>query len=138
MQALHQNPPLYRTLLSPFSKAIMVASPTAARHNHQRSQAAAAAPSPPPQTKKKNAHKHEVYLAFGSNLGDRLSHIQNALDELEAATLPPAFAPGSVHVCDTSALYESLPMYYHDQGRFVNGVIKVNLFRSPSFVCPQH
>lgn len=58
----------------------------------------------------------EVYIALGSNLGDRLHTIEQALDHLEKS---------GVHVLDVSSLYESEPMYVQEQPQFLNAVCKV-------------
>lgn len=83
----------------------------------------------PIQTERAHHHQsrtlHEAYLAFGSNLGQRYANIHKALEEL--ASPATAVAEPSVWVLDSSHLYESLPMYYQDQGRFLNGVVKVRL-----------
>lgn len=57
-----------------------------------------------------------VFLAIGSNIGDRVANITRAVRLLEEA---------GCKVLDTSRLYESEPMYVEDQDRFVNGVIEV-------------
>ena len=51
-----------------------------------------------------------VYLALGTNLGDRASNLRQAL-----AALPPAF-----HVQTVSPVYETEPMYVETQPRFLN------------------
>lgn len=57
-----------------------------------------------------------VYVALGSNLGDRISHIEEACREMEAR---------GIRVKRTSSLWETEPMYYTDQDRFVNGACEV-------------
>ncbi|RME88547.1 MAG: 2-amino-4-hydroxy-6-hydroxymethyldihydropteridine diphosphokinase [Anaerolineae bacterium] len=57
---------------------------------------------------------HVVYLALGTNLGDRLANLRAALD-----TLPPA-----VRVLATSPVYETPPWGYTDQPPFLNMVIR--------------
>lgn len=57
-----------------------------------------------------------VFVAIGSNIGDRVANITKAVRLLEEA---------GCKVLDTSRLYESEPMYVEDQDRFVNGVIEV-------------
>lgn len=74
--------------------------------------------------------RHHVFLAFGSNLGDRQGNIQRALLQLENPVLLPGTATSSTHppalrILDSSFLYESLPMYYQDQSPFLNGVVVV-------------
>ena len=63
----------------------------------------------------------QVYLAFGSNLGDRVENIRRALD---------ALAP-DVRVLRVSPLYETAPAYVTDQPRFVNGVLRADTDLSP-------
>ncbi|KAI8983514.1 Dihydropteroate synthase-like protein [Pilobolus umbonatus] len=58
-----------------------------------------------------------AYIAFGSNVGDRVKNINMALDRIESHC-------NSV-VIDTSFLYETPPMYYEKQASFLNGVCKV-------------
>jgi 2-amino-4-hydroxy-6-hydroxymethyldihydropteridine diphosphokinase len=52
----------------------------------------------------------DVYLALGSNLGDRANNLRNAL-----AALPPAFIVDTV-----SLVYETAPMYMEAQPKFLN------------------
>lgn len=52
-----------------------------------------------------------VYLGLGSNLGDRRSMLQAALDALESA---------AVHIRRISPVYESEPQDLRDQGWFLN------------------
>lgn len=64
---------------------------------------------------------HLVYIGFGSNIGDRLAHIQNAihaLSETEGITLPKI-----------SSIYQTDPVGYETQAQFLNGVaaIQTNL-----------
>ncbi|KAI9138925.1 Dihydropteroate synthase-like protein [Paraphysoderma sedebokerense] len=63
---------------------------------------------------------HTVYLAFGTNVGDLIGNVRNAIKALEQEC--------SCTVIDTSFLYETAPMYVTDQPSFLNGVCKV--------VCP--
>jgi dihydroneopterin aldolase/2-amino-4-hydroxy-6-hydroxymethyldihydropteridine diphosphokinase/dihydropteroate synthase/2-amino-4-hydroxy-6-hydroxymethyldihydropteridine diphosphokinase/dihydropteroate synthase len=58
-----------------------------------------------------------VYLALGSNMGDRAGLMHRALRELQIR--------GIGKLIDTSFLYESSPMYVLDQPPFLNSVIKV-------------
>lgn len=59
--------------------------------------------------------KNGVYLAFGTNQGNRLKNVKQSIDELSRR---------KVHVTRCSALYQSEPMYYTDQPRFLNGVFE--------------
>lgn len=58
----------------------------------------------------------EVFIALGSNLGDRLKTIEQALEILESS---------GVDIQDVSGLYESEPMYVQEQPKFLNAVCKV-------------
>lgn len=58
-----------------------------------------------------------VFIALGSNVGDRLEAIEaacRAIDDDE-----------DMQVIQTSSLYETEPMYVEDQARFLNGVCEV-------------
>jgi dihydroneopterin aldolase/2-amino-4-hydroxy-6-hydroxymethyldihydropteridine diphosphokinase/dihydropteroate synthase len=60
--------------------------------------------------------RHQVFIALGSNLGDRLGTIEKSLHALENA---------GVRIEDVSGLYESEPMYVEEQPQFLNAVAKV-------------
>ncbi|KAI8349669.1 Dihydropteroate synthase-like protein [Blakeslea trispora] len=60
-------------------------------------------------------YQQTAYIAFGSNVGDRVDNINQALVLLE----------DQCSVLDTSFLYETPPMYYTDQPAFLNGVCKI-------------
>lgn len=62
-----------------------------------------------------------VYLAFGSNLGDRVANIRRAV-----AMLAP-----EVRVIRISPLYETAPAYVADQPRFVNGALAAETALAP-------
>jgi 2-amino-4-hydroxy-6-hydroxymethyldihydropteridine diphosphokinase len=59
-----------------------------------------------------------AYLGIGSNLGDRLAHLQLAVDEL-------AKAPG-VAVVGVSPVYETAPVGGPEQPDFLNAVVAVD------------
>ncbi len=65
--------------------------------------------------------KHVVYLAFGTNLGDRLANIRQALGSLSPA----------VEVELSSAVYETPPWGYLDQPSFYNQVVRAVTDLSP-------
>lgn len=60
--------------------------------------------------------KHDVFIALGSNIGDRFRAIKDAVAEVEKK---------GIKVKKTSSLYQSAPMYYLSQPTFLNGVIQV-------------
>ncbi|CCH42162.1 Folic acid synthesis protein [Wickerhamomyces ciferrii] len=66
---------------------------------------------------------HLVYIAFGSNTGNQVQNIISAIDALNSLE--------STQVLETSSLYESEPMYYLDQPKFVNGALKLQTKYSP-------
>jgi len=63
-----------------------------------------------------------VYLALGSNLGDRLQYIQKAIAELKACGLK---------VLKFSTVIETEPVGGIPQGKFLNAVLKANTAHSP-------
>lgn len=69
-----------------------------------------------------------VFIALGSNVGDRLGNIEQACREMDDET--------DIRITRTSALYETEPMYVQDQERFLNGACMVrNLEKFLFFVC---
>ena len=64
---------------------------------------------------------HTVYLALGTNLGDRLANLEQARLALEA----------QVHLRTCSPIYETPPWGYLDQPSFLNQVVKGETDLSP-------
>jgi 2-amino-4-hydroxy-6-hydroxymethyldihydropteridine diphosphokinase len=64
-----------------------------------------------------------AYLALGSNLGDRVAHLQLAVDEL-------AHAPG-IQVIDVSRVYETAPVGGPPQDAFLNAVVAIETNLDP-------
>jgi 2-amino-4-hydroxy-6-hydroxymethyldihydropteridine diphosphokinase len=64
---------------------------------------------------------HIVYLALGSNLGDRLANLREAI-----AAMPP-----DVVVLQQSRVYETPPWGYADQPAFLNMALKSETALSP-------
>lgn len=64
-----------------------------------------------------------AYIGLGSNLGDRASYIQGALEKLDAA-------PG-IQLLRTASLYETAPWGKTDQDWFLNTVAEVASELSP-------
>lgn len=62
-----------------------------------------------------------AYVALGSNLGDRITEIERACREMDAR---------GIKVKRTSSLWETEPMYFTDQDRFVNGACEVGSHNS--------
>ncbi|ODV85647.1 hypothetical protein CANARDRAFT_28405 [[Candida] arabinofermentans NRRL YB-2248] len=65
---------------------------------------------------------HTAYLAFGSNIGNQLQNINDAINILNDK---------GISVLATSSLYKSKPMYHLDQPDFFNGCLKVKTNLSP-------
>lgn len=65
--------------------------------------------------------EHIVYLALGSNLGNRLSNLKEAI-----ASLPP-----QMEVKSKSSVYETPPWGYEDQPKFLNQVVKGKTYLDP-------
>ncbi|KAH6574356.1 hypothetical protein BASA50_000760 [Batrachochytrium salamandrivorans] len=63
-----------------------------------------------------------VFLSVGANMGDRVGNIHHALLKLVEA---------GVVIIDTSFLYETSPMYVHEQPNFLNCCIKVKTTLPP-------
>jgi 2-amino-4-hydroxy-6-hydroxymethyldihydropteridine diphosphokinase len=64
-----------------------------------------------------------AYLALGSNLGDRLAHLQFAVDALAAAT--------DVHVVDVSRVYETASVGGPPQDAYLNAVVALDTDLAP-------
>lgn len=64
---------------------------------------------------------HIVYLALGSNLGNRQDNLR-----LAVASLPP-----QMEVKAKSHIYETPPWGFEDQPRFYNQVVKVDTYVQP-------
>jgi 2-amino-4-hydroxy-6-hydroxymethyldihydropteridine diphosphokinase len=64
---------------------------------------------------------HLVYIALGSNLGNRAGNLQAAIEALEP----------EVHSLKCSAVYETPPWGYSDQPQFLNQVIEAETNLTP-------
>ncbi|NQU46495.1 MAG: 2-amino-4-hydroxy-6-hydroxymethyldihydropteridine diphosphokinase [Chlorobium sp.] len=62
--------------------------------------------------------RHTAYIGIGSNIGDRFSHLQEALHSLSAVE--------EITIAAASRVYETEPVGEEDQNRFYNGVILIN------------
>lgn len=68
--------------------------------------------------------EHIVYLALGSNVGDRLANLKEAI-----AALTP-----QMDVKAKSAVYETPPWGYEDQPKFLNQVVRVKTYLEPELL----
>ncbi|KAI1119394.1 Dihydropteroate synthase [Nemania sp. NC0429] len=73
-------------------------------------------------SKTDNPSVRTVYIALGSNLGDRVAMIEQACREMDVR---------GIKVKRTSSLWETEPMYVLDQDRFVNGACEVETELDP-------
>lgn len=64
---------------------------------------------------------HSVFLALGSNLGNRLANLKEAI-----ASLPP-----QMEVKAKSDVYETSPWGYKDQAMFLNQVVRAETYLKP-------
>ena len=60
---------------------------------------------------------HVAYIGFGSNIGDRLGHIQNAIDTLSKTE--------GITLKKISSIYKTDPVGYEAQAQFLNGVAAI-------------
>ncbi len=66
---------------------------------------------------------HSAYIGFGSNIDDRLSYIQNAIHALSEAE--------GITLQKISSLYETEPVGYEEQAKFLNGAVAIETCLSP-------
>ncbi|MYC76062.1 2-amino-4-hydroxy-6-hydroxymethyldihydropteridine diphosphokinase [Candidatus Poribacteria bacterium] len=66
---------------------------------------------------------HVVYIGFGSNIGDRLSHIQSAIHTLSKTE--------GITLQKISSIYKTDPVGYVAQAQFLNGVAAIQTSLSP-------
>ncbi|KIX02373.1 dihydropteroate synthase [Rhinocladiella mackenziei CBS 650.93] len=71
---------------------------------------------------KSRERPNKAVVAFGSNMGDRIAHIEAALTKMKNENL---------NIVKLSPLYETKPMYYDDQEPFLNGVCQVETHLEP-------
>ena len=60
---------------------------------------------------------HKVFISLGSNIGDRLENIQNAISEISSNK--------KIKLVEKSTVYETEPMYYKYQDNFLNMVVEI-------------
>ncbi|UQD50701.1 2-amino-4-hydroxy-6-hydroxymethyldihydropteridine diphosphokinase [Bacillus methanolicus] len=67
--------------------------------------------------------KNSAFIALGSNIEDRYTYLKKAVLELDSFE--------EIKVVNTSSIYETDPVGYEDQDKFLNMVIKVNTSLGP-------
>jgi 2-amino-4-hydroxy-6-hydroxymethyldihydropteridine diphosphokinase len=75
-----------------------------------------------PETPGATNRTHKVYLGLGSNLGDRATHLRDAL---------AALRPGVI-VERVSSVYDTAPVHVTDQPRFLNIAVEGSTILSPA------
>ena len=73
--------------------------------------------------------RHQAYIGFGSNLGNRLENCRKAITAL--AELP------SCGLTETSSFYESSPVGLVEQPSFINGVVRLETTRDAHWLLQQ-
>jgi len=63
--------------------------------------------------------KHRVFIALGSNMGDRIHMIEQACNLLDKHA--------NIKIIRTSGLWETKAMYIVDQADFLNGACEVGM-----------
>ena len=66
---------------------------------------------------------HVAYIGFGSNIGDRLAHIQNAIHALSKTE--------EITLQKISSVYNTDPVGYEAQAEFLNGVAAIQTSLPP-------
>ena len=66
---------------------------------------------------------YAAYIGFGSNISDRLKHIQNAIHALSKTE--------GITVKEISSVYKTDPVGYEAQSEFLNGVVAIQTTLSP-------
>ena len=64
-----------------------------------------------------------AYIGFGSNIGDRLTHIQNAIRALSKTE--------GITLQKISSVYKTDPVGYEAQAQFLNGVVAIQTHLPP-------
>ncbi len=67
--------------------------------------------------------KHKVFIGIGSNIGERISHLQDAVDRLSLLD--------DTAVSAVSAIYMTEPVGESEQNRFYNGVLQLETSLPP-------
>lgn len=69
---------------------------------------------------------NNVHIAIGSNLGDRMQYLKRAVTVISSIR--------NTEIISVSKIYETEPVGYDDQGKFLNGAIKITTTLGPEEV----
>ena len=67
--------------------------------------------------------RHTVFLSIGSNVGDKVKNLDNAVDRMSEHD--------HMHVIEVSAYYKTEPQNFTDQDWFVNAAVKISTDLEP-------
>lgn len=76
--------------------------------------------------------KHTAWISLGSNMGDRIQNLENAMTALDGEE--------GIRIAAVSPFYRTAPTDYLKQDWFVNGVVRIETDLSPVTLldCLQH
>lgn len=66
---------------------------------------------------------HKVFLSLGSNIGDRLNHLEEAIKMISEVE--------NINLIAKSHVYETEPVGYLDQDLFMNAVVEIETILEP-------
>jgi 2-amino-4-hydroxy-6-hydroxymethyldihydropteridine diphosphokinase len=73
--------------------------------------------------------KNNAYISLGSNMGDRKAYLEEAVHILNSH--------GNIQVTTISSIYETDPVGYTEQGKFLNMVVGIHTTLSPEILLQQ-
>lgn len=66
---------------------------------------------------------HTAYIALGSNMGDKLKNIEDAIEQINKS--------GDIKLVKKASIFETKPVGYVEQDNFLNSAIKIKTLMSP-------
>jgi 2-amino-4-hydroxy-6-hydroxymethyldihydropteridine diphosphokinase len=73
--------------------------------------------------------KNIAYISLGSNMGDRKTYLEEAVDILNSH--------GDIEITSVSSIYETDPVGYTEQGKFLNMVVEISTDLDPEVLLQQ-
>ena len=67
---------------------------------------------------------NNIYLALGSNIGNRYNNIITCIEHLKSTK--------GINIINCSKIYESKPMYFYKQNKFLNMVLEISTKHNPT------